>query len=196
VPLLREIVLGAKDEVVDVEVEVDDEEAAANEQPTDDCEHHLDEAAALDEIEQATDSVDRESTTSLPKKTIIKQELRPISPALRALQQTFKSLDPNSGHSSGSTQVLCRSLGINPYIQQDGQEFWKLFVPEVDYDKLTELYTGHYDDYIREILETNIAYGEEKKDDDNLMVEQVQPRERVRTDPFLDLSIPVTEGSG
>ncbi|KAL3774091.1 hypothetical protein ACHAWO_008487 [Cyclotella atomus] len=189
VPLLREMVLGARDEVADVEVEVDDEEVAAGKQSPDD-------SACLDEIEQTTNSVDEESTTSQPKKTIIKQEVRPISPALRALQQTFRSLDPNSGHSSGSTQVLCRSLGINPYIQQDGQEFWKLFVPEVDYDKLTELYTGYYDDYIREIVEEHNHCWEEKKDDDNLMVEQVTPRERVRTDPFLDLSIPVTEGTG
>jgi hypothetical protein len=26
--------------------------------------------------------------------------------------------------------------------------------------------------------------------------EEVKPRERVRTDPFLDLSIPVTDGAG
>ena len=110
--------------------------------------------------------------------------------ALRALQQTFKSLMP--GQTAGSTHSLCRSLGINPYIQQDGQEFWKLFVPELDYSKFTELYTGYYDDYIREVIVKSESFiSEEKKNDKDVMM---KPRERVRTDPFLYLSIPVTEG--
>ena len=69
----------------------------------------------------------------------------------------------------GTTQILCRSLGINPYIQQDGQEFWKLFVPELDYTQLSELYTGYYDDYIREIVDENGGgWEEEKKEEEDL----------------------------
>jgi hypothetical protein len=208
VPLLRELVLSARDEVIEVEVEVEeDAEVDGQQQDTYDCDVDGENkfydgfGNSTYNSEEVTSAVlpEGESTTTEPaKKTIIKQEHRPISPALRALQQTFNSLNPNSNQSSGSTQVLCRSLGINPYIQQDGQEFWKLFVPEVDYAKITELYTGYYDDYIREIVpENHNESWEEKKDDDDMMrVEEFQPRERVRTDPFLDLSIPVTEGTG
>ena len=141
----------------------------------------------------------------------------PISHALRALKVTFNSLHDNPS-SSGSTSILCRTLGINPYLQQDGQEFWKLFIPEIDYTKLASLYSGYYEDYVREIVnerETIIDddeedlvasddYGEEKKDDDEDFelasratrhASDTKARERRRIKPFLDLSIPVAEGT-
>ena len=200
VPLLRELVMNAKDEIVEVEVEVEGEELIDEQESDENVVHDHLPAGNLESEEAKThigSSIGDSSTTA--KKTTIQQEICPISTALRALQQTFNSLNPDNGHSAGSTQVLCRSLGINPYIQQDGQEFWKLFVPEVAYSKLTELYTGYYVDYIREIVpQNNAGDSEEKKEDDELMarVEEVQLRERVRTDPFLDLSIPITEGTG
>jgi ubiquitin carboxyl-terminal hydrolase 7 len=220
VPFLRDLVLNAEDETVEVEVEVDDETEndVVDHQSVGDCgcdgQNDIN-PESIDPSEnknsastKATGSVDDENesaaeATKLTKKTVIQTEHRPISQALRALQQTFRSLTPSSGQSVGSTQALCRSLGINPYIQQDGQEFWKLFIPEVNYSKLTQLYTGYYDDYIRELIpqiSIENEFWEEKKDDDDLVVrmedEEFKPRERVRTDPFLDLSIPVTEGTG
>ena len=203
VPKVRELVLGAKDRVVEVEVEVEVEEDTKIEDEIDqritlDEQKNTDEFGDRipDESQTATAS-DNESTIITPtKKTIVKQEQRPISPALRALQHTFQSLSPTTS-SLGTTQILCRSLGINPYIQQDGQEFWKLFVPELDYTQLSELYTGYYDDYIREIVDENGGgWEEEKKEEDIMRENNVEPRERVRTDPFLDLSIPVMEGTG
>eukprot|EP00804_Cyclotella_cryptica_P009361 CCRYP_009011-RA/>CCRYP_009011-RA protein AED:0.19 eAED:0.19 QI:157/1/1/1/1/1/4/31/693 len=218
VPFLRDLILNADDETVEVEVDVEDEveNDVVDGHIAGDCGHDGQNEVIPENIAESENknSAQTKSTTVLhgenesaveetkpTKKTVIHKEYRPISQALRALQQTFRSLAPSGGQSYGSTQTLCRSLGINPYIQQDGQEFWKLFIPEVNYPKLTELYTGYYDDYIREIIPQNSVeneFWEEKKDDDDLIVrtEEGKPRERVRTDPFLDLSIPVTEGTG
>ena len=143
----------------------------------------------------------------------MKEEIVPISHALQALKVVFNSLTHPSGGGSGSTTVLCRTLGINPYLQQDGQEFWKLFIPELDYNKLAKLYSGYFEDYVREIVpdeenksgstmdEEDDFYGEEKKEEDEDKSAAVEDgdnkaRERVRTEPFLDLSIPVAEGIG
>lgn len=202
VPRVRELVLRAKDRVVEIEVEVEEDDAKIEDDI--DQSNTFDEQQAADEFdhlpdesETLIDAIDEESTTALPAKNkIIKQEQHPISPALSALQHTFQSLSPTTS-SSGTTQILCRSLGINPYIQQDGQEFWKLFVPELDYTQLSQLYTGYYDDYIREIVDENGGgWEEEKKEDMPMRENNFEPRERIRTDPFLDLSIPVTEGTG
>ncbi|KAL7538524.1 hypothetical protein ACHAWF_006115 [Thalassiosira exigua] len=149
-----------------------------------------------------------EETTPPPRKTVVRKEVRkevreevvPLSLALRALQRTFATLDETS--SSGTTHVLCRTLGINPYVQQDGQEFWKLFVPEVDFEELSGLYGGYFEDYVREIVpELEDEYesgGEEKKqEEDDVTPRKLarQASERVRKEPFLDLSIPVLEGT-
>jgi ubiquitin carboxyl-terminal hydrolase 7 len=156
-------------------------------------------ATAMDDDNtQGSSSAETTTTKQIIRKTELRTETRPISNALRALQHTFVSLTPRNGQSasSGTTQALCRSLGINPFIQQDGQEFWKLFVPELNYDKMTQLYSGYFDDYVREILpeSDNDSNCEEKKDKEGDHVGK--PRERVRTEQFLDLSIPVAEGMG
>ena len=197
VPYLRQVVLSARDEMVEVEVEVEyeveeekkDDGTAIEEGDVTNCDDINDsEAPDNDSSEQTigNDSEDCLSPTS-NKKTVrrkeMRQEVQPISIALRSLQHTFGTLGGSS--TSGSTNILCRALGINPYIQQDGQEFWKLFIPEVDYSKLTDLYSGYFDDYVREV--TPVA-----ENDNNT---GTNPRERIRTEPFLDLSIPVAEGN-
>jgi len=227
VPYLRQLILNAEDEVVDVEVEVeveveDDEEKKdewgdeleENLAPdSDDAEQAKTETTTIeteDETEpQEEDAVSDSAAVPQPKKTIIKkqikQEVKPMSDALRTLQHTFNTLARSS---SGSTNVLCRALGINPYMQQDGQEFWKLFVPEVDHSEMAELYSGYFEDYVREVgsedsddeeeLVAEDEYDEEEKKEDDVagMSSRKEVRERVRTEPFLDLSIPVAEGTG
>jgi len=162
--------------------------------------------APTDEVEKDTTTLQEEEPPSTPKKkkTIIQKEMKeevvPISYALQALKVIFNSLTQSKG-GTASTSVLCRTLGINPYLQQDGQEFWKLFVPELDNDELTSLYSGYFEDYVREIIpEEEEDGGEEKKDDEDdsqvVASEDGSARERIRTEPFLDLSIPVAEGTG
>ena len=49
---------------------------------------------------------------------------------------------------STSTRSLCHGLGINVNEQQDSQEFWKLLLPELQYETLTKLYKGQFESYI------------------------------------------------
>ncbi|KAL3817221.1 LOW QUALITY PROTEIN: hypothetical protein ACHAXA_009508 [Cyclostephanos tholiformis] len=215
IPYLRRLVLDAKDEIVEVEVDVeieietdddDDDEAVTirENNPTSDCAV----AKLDDEIKTKSAGVSthyqretiRVINQSKPKRVIVKKvtkkEILPISQALRALQVTFNSLD-SSPSSSGTTSVLCRTLGINPYVQQDGQEFWKLFIPEIRYDQLERLW--RFDEELAMAVED---YGEEKKDEDDLKISSTEDvknnnaRERIRKELFLDLSIPVSEGIG
>jgi ubiquitin carboxyl-terminal hydrolase 7 len=242
IPYLRRLVLDAKDEIVKVEMEVDVEiETDEVDEAVTICENNrtLDcsdaklsegkmtksaEVSAdehLPELENCADSSSTNDTARQPieakkrviVKKVVKEEILPISQALRALKITFNSLD-SSLSSSGTTSVLCRTLGINPYIQQDGQEFWKLFIPEIRYDQLERLYSGYFEDDVREILpdgeesageELTMAvedYGEEKKDEDDIIASSTEgvkthkARERIRKELFLDLSIPVSERAG
>lgn len=67
---------------------------------------------------------------------------------------------------------FCMRLGIPPMVQQDSQEFWKLLLPAVGLEKLTNLYAGKYEDYIS----ATDGSGREKK----------------RHETFLDLSLDVS----
>ncbi len=105
---------------------------------------------------------------------------------LSSLQQLFKSMhtaslsntngrqsnDPTFLTPSVSTKLFCQTLGINVYEQQDSQEFWKLLLPELNYNPLTNLYKGEYESYITALD----GSGREKK----------------RKEIFLDLSLDVT----
>ena len=39
-------------------------------------------------------------------------------------------------------------LGIPPMVQQDSQEFWKLLLPAINQESLSDLYKGSFEDYI------------------------------------------------
>lgn len=227
IPFLRQLVLDARDEVreVEVEVDIDDEnkgELSQKERPG------INMAVDNNIPEMENDLVSSKGDVSndyagllLPVgakmktlvRKVVKKEVVPLSQALRALKVTFESLG-NCVSSSGSTNFLCRTLGIDPNVQQDGQEFWKLFIPEIKYDRLAKLYSGQYDDYVREILpESRMSmdeeldmgaeeYFEEEKKEEVMFVssktevENLKAQERVSSVMFSDLSIPVAEGTG
>lgn len=116
-------------------------------------------------------------------------ELPEISSGLIGLQKVFESMmeasttDPSSATAQRqqtyrrqsvvpvSTKFLTVPLGINPYEQQDSQEFFKLLLPELNFPPLTNLYLGRYSSYIAALDGSN--------------------RERIRTEQFLDLSLDV-----
>jgi len=68
-----------------------------------------------------------------------------------------------------------QKLGIPVMVQQDAQEFWKLLLPAVDNEDLTDLYKGCFEDYITALDGSG--------------------RERRRQEVFLDLSLDVAGSS-
>ena len=112
------------------------------------------------------------------RNTIIKTPSPSI--AFKSLQTVFLSMEQASLHGDGNlaltpaatTAPLCRALGIQVYEQQDSQEFWKLLLPELDSHTITDLYRGQYETYIAAL--------------------DGSKRERKRVEPFLDLSLDVT----
>lgn len=106
------------------------------------------------------------------------------SPALASLGYVFAAMQKaaDSGLDGGyeyapstPTTVLCRTLGIAAWEQQDSQEFWKLLLPEFKLPQLVDLYQGSYEGYIAAIDGSG--------------------RERKREEQFLDLSLDVSGGS-
>lgn len=111
---------------------------------------------------------------------ILNQSHDDPSIALLSLQQLFTQMEKASLQGSNdpkltpaaSTSLLCRNIGINPYEQQDSQEFWKLFLPELDSQDLTNLFKGSYETYIAALDDSG--------------------REKIRKEIFLDLSLDVS----
>lgn len=66
---------------------------------------------------------------------------------------------------------FCMRLGIPPMVQQDSQEFWKLLLPAMNVESLSDLYKGSFVDYIRALDGSG--------------------REKVREELFLDLSLDI-----
>lgn len=94
------------------------------------------------------------------------------SMAQQALQRVFSDMLQKKASPSSSVSILCRVMGINPYEQQDSQEFWKLFLPTLQNEKLVNLYQGYYEDYI--------------------IAQDGSGREKRREEIFLDLSLEVS----
>ena len=90
---------------------------------------------------------------------------------LRCLFKDMELSAQSDGGYPAAPQSLCRTLGIPLGAQQDSQEFWKLLLPALKIDQLTELYQGVYEDYITAVDDSK--------------------RERRRDEPFLDLSLEV-----
>jgi ubiquitin carboxyl-terminal hydrolase 7 len=101
------------------------------------------------------------------------------SPALWALRRVFGDLQSSSGTTeqavSVSPRILCQTLDIPVFEQQDSQEFWKLLLPALQLPALNDLYTGTYENYIEALDGSG--------------------RERCWAEPFLDLSLSLFESS-
>lgn len=70
---------------------------------------------------------------------------------------------------------FCARLGIPPMVQQDSQEFWKLLLPAIGSEDLSDLYKGVYVDYLSSLDGSG--------------------RERSRDEIFLDLSLDISKCS-
>jgi ubiquitin C-terminal hydrolase len=107
-----------------------------------------------------------------PKETYKEKE---ESIALVSLRQVFQDMEEASKSASKRSvtpQILCKNLGIPVFQQQDSQEFWKLLLPSLKLQALTDLYQGAFEDYIVALDGSN--------------------RERRREEAFLDLSLDIS----
>jgi len=92
---------------------------------------------------------------------------------LQALGRVFQDMKDST--KAATPRILCQTMGINVYEQQDSQEFWKLLLPALECPELLDLYQGAYEDSITALDGSG--------------------RERIREEPFLDLSMDVTRSS-
>lgn len=120
-----------------------------------------DENASMDD---ADDLDQGESSESEPVKE---------SSAKVALRELFSEMIVSStaGQQAIAPRNFCMRLGIPPMVQQDSQEFWKLFLPALELEKITDLYKGSFESYITALDGSS--------------------RERRREEVFLDLSLDV-----
>jgi hypothetical protein len=120
-----------------------------------------------DEVEVDADT--NESTAPSPKNKVPEAE----SEALLALRQVFEDMTRSATKKSMpvAPTSLCVRLGIPVMEQQDTQEFWKLLLPALEIESVSDLYKGSFEDYITALDGSD--------------------RERRREELFLDLSLDV-----
>lgn len=108
-----------------------------------------------------------DEATAKPSK--IKQE----SDAKTALRELFAEMVAASSMQlpAVAPRSFCLRLGIPPLVQQDSQEFWKLLLPALDHEPISDLYKGSFEAYITALDGSG--------------------RERRREELFLDLSLDV-----
>lgn len=94
-----------------------------------------------------------------------------------AFRELFEGMSQAANQKSNvyTPRPFCMRLGIPPMVQQDSQEFWKLFLSAVRVEKLSDLYKGVYEDYISAIDGSG--------------------REKRRDEIFLDLSLDISNSS-
>lgn len=80
-----------------------------------------------------------------------------------------------TGIGIAAPRLLCQTLGIPVLQQQDSQEFWKLLLPALGLSKLTQLYSGYTEEYIRALDGSG--------------------REKRRQETYTDLSLNVRSGA-
>ena len=97
--------------------------------------------------------------------------------ALIALRELFTSMVMASESNLPAVipRSFCMRLGIPVMEQQDSQEFWKLLLPAVQLEELSDLYKGSFEDYITALDGSG--------------------RERRREELFLDLSLDIASRS-
>eukprot|EP00934_Nitzschia_sp_Nitz4_P004264 Nitzschia sp. Nitz4//scaffold212_size37733//1873//3071//NITZ4_007728-RA/size37733-augustus-gene-0.5-mRNA-1//1//CDS//3329542007//4254//frame0 len=92
----------------------------------------------------------RKIVSNIEETTVPKSQVSEAKLALRELfeEMTIAAENPPPKGGIARPARFVQRLGIPPQVQQDSQEFWKLLLPAVDDEKLSDLYKGCFDDYI------------------------------------------------
>jgi hypothetical protein len=123
---------------------------------------------ATEELALNEDESDRELSED-------ESEISPeMSEALNAMQQLIAEMTDAADKKLAPVvpRAFCLRLGIPVMVQQDSQEFWKLLLPALNKESLSDLYKGSFEDYITALDGSG--------------------REKRREELFLDLSLDIT----
>jgi ubiquitin C-terminal hydrolase len=73
-----------------------------------------------------------------------------VSESLNAMQELISEMEDAALKNFPPTiaRSFCLRLGIPVMVQQDSQEFWKLLLPSINKESLSDLYKGSFEDYI------------------------------------------------
>jgi hypothetical protein len=113
-----------------------------------------------DELEE------EESSPESVKATEVSEPLNAMQELISEMEEAaLKNLPPTIPRS------FCLRLGIPVMLQQDSQEFWKLLLPAINKESLSDLYKGSFEDYITALDGSD--------------------REKRREELFLDLSLDI-----
>jgi ubiquitin C-terminal hydrolase len=126
--------------------------------------------AQADPADSDCEEVDEEDSTTA---SILSSD--PPSDALLALRELFQDMVKAADQqfpAAVQPRSFCVRLGIPVMVQQDSQEFWKLLLPAVNKEALSDLYKGSFEDYITALDGSG--------------------RERRREELFLDLSLDIS----
>lgn len=180
IPAVRNLVLAEPE----IQADEDEDPAMEGEPPTEDND---DEEEGESTAQDGSDSADDESQEPVAPEESAEDVLptkaeppkpEPDSEALIALRELFNSMILASENSHVMQPVLprqfCLRLGIPVMVQQDSQEFWKLLLPAINREKLSDLYKGSFEDYITALDGSG--------------------REKRREELFLDLSVDIPPG--
>jgi hypothetical protein len=134
----------------------------------------LDDAQKFDAL--VVDGDGDDTTTSSNQQQ--QQQQQPPSEAALAMKELLDGMTKSAEEKSTAyyPRSFCIRLGIPPMVQQDSQEFWKLLLPAIGSEKLSDMYKGVYVDYISALDGSG--------------------RERRRDEVFLDLSLDVSKRYG
>jgi hypothetical protein len=121
--------------------------------------------------EKEEDEADGTDDDEVIEASTVKEE----SDAKIALRELFTEMDLAASQNvpAIAPRSFCMRLGIPPMVQQDSQEFWKLLLPALEEEAISDLYKGSFEAYITALDGSG--------------------RERRREELFLDLSLNVGE---
>jgi hypothetical protein len=132
-----------------------------------------DEEECTDDDSEASSPADSQDEPTTP---LVQEEEEEVeSDTKKALGEIFSQMVQAADQTFAApvaTRSFCRRLGIPVMVQQDSQEFWKLLLPAVNQESLSDLYKGSFEDYITALDGSG--------------------RERRREELFLDLSLDIT----
>jgi hypothetical protein len=97
-----------------------------------------------DELDEEESSPDEEESSPESVKA------PEVSEALIAMQELISEMEDAAlkNYPPTTPRSFCSRLGIPVMVQQDSQEFWKLLLPALNKESLSDLYKGCFEDYI------------------------------------------------